>query len=94
MIQISKKLGLDPPSYLSLHLLHLSGKGAIYPHVDNLTASGDVIVGVSLGGERVLRFKKRKSKVDESTEELIPIEVSGPEEFTVLLEPGSVYIQT
>lgn len=62
--------------------------------MDNLQASGEVIVGVSLGGERVLRFKKKKTTVLEGSEEEVPLNVEGPDEFSVLLEPGSVYIQT
>ncbi|KAK4704023.1 hypothetical protein P7C70_g2191, partial [Phenoliferia sp. Uapishka_3] len=69
----------DPPNHLIAHLLHLSSEGAIWPHVDNKEAFGSTIVGVSLGGERVMRFKR--------------VEGEGIEEFDVLLEPGSVYIQ-
>lgn len=68
--------GPEPPEHLLLHLLHLSATGAIYPHVDNIQASGSTIIGLSLGSERVVRFTK------------------GEETFDVLLEPGSVYIQS
>lgn len=38
------------PNHLLLHLLHLSGQtGQIFPHVDNVNASGQTIIGVSLG---------------------------------------------
>jgi alkylated DNA repair protein alkB family protein 7 len=48
-----------PPPGTSTHLLHLSPKGAILPHVDNLEASGSVILGLSLGAERTMRLKKK-----------------------------------
>ncbi|TKA51447.1 hypothetical protein B0A53_05360 [Rhodotorula sp. CCFEE 5036] len=76
----------SPPSHLILHLLHLSSRGAIYPHVDNLEAFGRTIVGISLGGERIMRFNRVQSadaKVNDS----------GPANFDVLLSPGSAYIQ-
>ncbi|GAA6016655.1 hypothetical protein JCM10207_000136 [Rhodosporidiobolus poonsookiae] len=76
----------SPPSHLIMHLLHLSSSGAIYPHVDNLEAFGRQIVGVSLGSERVMRFK-RVSEPGEGMEK------GGPHEFEVLVEPGSAYIQ-
>ncbi|BGP44056.1 hypothetical protein JCM10449v2_008113 [Rhodotorula kratochvilovae] len=72
----------SPPSHLIMHLLHLSSTGAIYPHVDNLEAFGRTIAGVSLGGERVMRFKQ----VSEPGEGMPR---DGPEEFEVLLESGS-----
>lgn len=43
-------------------------------------------MGVSLGGERVMRFKQ----VSEPGEGMIK---DGPSEFEVLLEPGSAYVQ-
>lgn len=70
----------------------MSGKGNILPHVDNPHASGDIIVGVSLGSERVMHFKKKEITV-EGVEGSTKV-LKGPEEFSVLLEPGSVYIQT
>lgn len=76
----------SPPSHLILHLLHLSSKGAIYPHVDNLDAFGRTIVGISLGGERIMRFQRVES-ADAN------VNNSGPANFDVLLSPGSVYIQ-
>jgi len=74
----------SPPSHVLLHILHLSSKGAIYPHVDNLEASGPTIVGLSLGGERVMKFKKVREGSSGT---------NVPDEFDVLLEPGSVYVQ-
>lgn len=78
----------SPPSHLILHLLHLSSKGAIYPHVDNLEAFGRTIVGISLGGERVMRFK-RVDAADSNARD----DSAGPADFDVLLSPGSAYIQ-
>ncbi|GAA5828491.1 hypothetical protein JCM11251_000818 [Rhodosporidiobolus azoricus] len=75
---------LSPPPHLIMHLLHLSSRGSIRPHVDNLEAFGRQIVGISLGGERVLRFKQ----VSEPPEE----ERDGPEEFEVLVPPGSAFL--
>lgn len=50
-----------PPRDTSTHLLHLAPHGQILPHVDNLDASGSVIIGVSLGSERVLRLRAEGS---------------------------------
>ncbi|GAA5851942.1 hypothetical protein JCM8547_000106 [Rhodosporidiobolus lusitaniae] len=77
----------SPPSHLVMHLLHLSSRGAIFPHVDNVEAFGQTIVGVSLGGERVMRFKQ----VSEPGEGMVK---DGPKEFEVLVESGSAYIQS
>ncbi|BGO96319.1 hypothetical protein NBRC10512_000347 [Rhodotorula toruloides] len=76
----------SPPPHLIMHLLHLSSRGAIYPHVDNLEAFGRTIVGISLGGERIMRFKQ-VSEPREGTAK------DGPSEFEVLLEAGSAYVQ-
>ncbi|BGP20887.1 hypothetical protein JCM10213_003385 [Rhodosporidiobolus nylandii] len=75
----------NPPPHLIMHLLHLSSAGAIHPHVDNVEAFGQTICGVSLGGERVMRFKR-------VSEPLAGME-DGPDEFSVLVEKGSAYIQ-
>lgn len=40
---------IDVPNHLLMHLLHMSSEGQIFPHVDNIQASGQTIVGVSLG---------------------------------------------
>ncbi|CEQ40856.1 SPOSA6832_02519 [Sporobolomyces salmonicolor] len=76
---------LSPPPHLIVHLLHLSSTGSIQPHVDNLEAFGRTIVGVSLGGERIMRFKQ-VSGAPEGT-------MQGPAEFEVLVESGSAYVQ-
>lgn len=93
-------------SLLPPHLLHLSGPGLILPHVDNLMASGTTILGVSLGGERVMRMKWREydpSNVEEEGGELggrhkvKDVKEDGEQDkdwgFDVRLESGSVYIQ-
>lgn len=81
---------------IQTHLLHLSSQGAIGAHVDNIDASGSIIMGVSLGSARVLRMVQRAGRpssgeggrhVSESDS------VEGGLEFQVLLKPGSVYIQ-
>ncbi|GAA5944449.1 hypothetical protein JCM3775_006636 [Rhodotorula graminis] len=82
----------SPPSHLSLHLLHLSSRGSIAPHVDNLDAFGRTIAGVSLGGERVMRFKRVSDPGTDGDVE--PALRDGPSEFEVLLEPGSAYVQS
>ena len=84
----------SPPSHIQLHLLHLSSTGAIFPHVDNLTVSGPTVIGVSLGGARVAKFKRKDPEgTAEVNEELKNALAEGPDEFEVLLEPGSAYIQ-
>ncbi|OCF75219.1 hypothetical protein I204_04072 [Kwoniella mangroviensis CBS 8886] len=67
-----------PPEGTITHLLHLSPKGEILPHVDNLEASGKYICGVSLGGERILRLRAKGKKEDG---------------WDVRLNSGSVYLQ-
>ena len=75
---LARLRGLYPTSDVQTHLLHLSSRGEILGHVDNMDASGTWILGVSLGAARVLRMDSP----------------SHPEEsFDVLLESGSVYIQ-
>ncbi|KAM0787137.1 hypothetical protein ACM66B_006388 [Microbotryomycetes sp. NB124-2] len=79
--------GVDPPSHVLMHLLHLGANGSIKPHVDNKEAFASRIVGVSLGGERIMRLKR----VDD-TESKEALE--GPEQFDVLLRPGDAYVQS
>lgn len=62
-----------PPNLLA-HILHLSSNGYIDGHVDNINASGRMIVGISLGSERVMHLNAK----------------DGDEQFSVLLKPGSV----
>lgn len=69
---------LLPSPGIQTHLLHLASNGRILPHVDNVSASGSWILGVSLGADRVLRLENC-SNSDEAMEFLLP--------------SGSVYIQ-
>jgi alkylated DNA repair protein alkB family protein 7 len=47
---------LCPSQNIQTHLLHLATHGYILPHIDNTDASGNWILGVSLGDERLLRL--------------------------------------
>lgn len=48
------------PRFRSRHTYCISvQRGAIGPHVDNVDASGSIIMGVSLGAPRVLRMVQR-----------------------------------
>ncbi|KAL1405177.1 hypothetical protein Q8F55_008802 [Vanrija albida] len=67
-----------PPPRSSMHVLHLAPEGAILPHVDNLQAMGETIVGASLGAARVLRLEADSG------------DGSG---WDVLVPSGSVYMQ-
>lgn len=73
-----------PPAGTLTHILHLAPMGAILPHVDNLEASGRVILGVSLGAERTLRLRRKFGDGEQGTE---------GEGWDVRLGSGSVYIQ-
>ncbi|KAH8117294.1 hypothetical protein DFH11DRAFT_1541595 [Phellopilus nigrolimitatus] len=70
--------GITPDVKTQTHILHLGAEGEIFPHVDNLEASGSWILGVSLGAPRTLRMEKVGDAEDS---------------FEVLLPSGSVYIQ-
>ncbi|KAF9068648.1 hypothetical protein BDP27DRAFT_1265911 [Rhodocollybia butyracea] len=61
------------------HLLHLASNGEILPHIDNVSASGHWILGVSLGADRTLRLESC---------------IKPEETVDVLLPSGSVYIQS
>ncbi|KAF9458671.1 hypothetical protein BDZ94DRAFT_1270194 [Collybia nuda] len=69
---------LCPTPKTQTHLLHLASQGYIRPHIDNIDASGSWILGVSLGGERILRMEG-------------PTEDHG--NFDIVLPSGSVYLQ-
>ncbi|OXG34879.1 hypothetical protein C359_06336 [Cryptococcus neoformans Bt120] len=73
-----------PPAGTLTHILHLAPMGAILPHVDNLEASGRVILGVSLGAERTLRLRRKFGDGEQGTD---------GEGWDVRLGSGSVYIQ-
>ncbi|KAG8899038.1 hypothetical protein FRC00_001994 [Tulasnella sp. 408] len=82
---LSKAGALMPgsPSLSSVqtHALHLASDGEILSHVDNVEASGKTILGISLGAARVLRLQPKGS--------------GNPNECVdILLESGSVYVQT
>ncbi|KAF8894474.1 hypothetical protein BD779DRAFT_1434806 [Infundibulicybe gibba] len=68
---------LCPTSNTQTHLLHLASDGEILPHIDNVSASGSWIMGVSLGAERLLRLES----------------IDKTDSFEVLLTPGSIYLQ-
>jgi alkylated DNA repair protein alkB family protein 7 len=69
------------PLQTTTHALHLSPTGKIDPHVDNVDASGSVIIGASLGAERILRLERKGA------------ESEGGVGWEVLLKSGSVYVQ-
>jgi alkylated DNA repair protein alkB family protein 7 len=69
--------GDSPPNDALTHLLHLAPEGEILPHVDNLDASGGVILGICLGAERVLGMTRK----------------AGEEGWEVVLPNGCVYLQ-
>lgn len=64
---VNKLRSLLPPVPLQFQALHLSGKGEILPHVDNIDASGSTIMGVSLGAARVLRLEDGYGNVWDQT---------------------------
>ncbi|EJT45496.1 hypothetical protein A1Q1_06047 [Trichosporon asahii var. asahii CBS 2479] len=67
-----------PPPNSSTHALHLSPEGEILAHVDNVEASGQTIVGASLGAARILRLEDKEDK---------------QHGWDVLMPSGSVYMQ-
>ncbi|EIW85430.1 hypothetical protein CONPUDRAFT_142000 [Coniophora puteana RWD-64-598 SS2] len=69
---------LYPSPRTQTHALHLSSRGIILPHVDNISASGTWILGVSLGAERIMRLEEADN--------------SGSS-YDIPLPSGSVYIQ-
>lgn len=68
---------LLPSVPIQTHVLHLSTNGEILPHVDNVNASGNFILAVSLGSPRLLRLQNNTTG----------------QTYDQLLEAGSVYIQ-
>ncbi|RDB20948.1 Alpha-ketoglutarate-dependent dioxygenase alkB 7, mitochondrial [Hypsizygus marmoreus] len=69
---------LCPTEDTQTHLIHLATLGEILPHVDNASASGSWIMGVSLGAERLLQM-------DGPTQD--------HESLRISLPSGSVYLQ-
>ncbi len=69
---------LIPDAATQTHLLHLGSEGEIFPHIDNIHASGSWILGVSLGAERVMRLQSTMNEKDA---------------FDLILPSGSVYVQ-
>ncbi|KAF9239587.1 hypothetical protein BU15DRAFT_46515 [Melanogaster broomeanus] len=70
---------LYPSPNIQTHLLHLSSFGEILPHIDNVSASGVWIMGVSLGATRMLRMESTNT--------------AAPKSFDIMLPSGSVYLQ-
>ncbi|CAG8565363.1 15446_t:CDS:2 [Dentiscutata heterogama] len=64
--------------WLPVHVLDLSETGGIKPHVDNVDYSGSIVAGICLMSPTVMIFRH---KDDQSCN------------FSVLLEPGCLYIQ-
>ncbi|KAJ3982715.1 hypothetical protein F5890DRAFT_1528258 [Lentinula detonsa] len=76
---LSRLQSVLPSSNIQTHLLHLASDGEILPHVDNVSASGRWILGVSLGSDRILRLES----------------CANPDEVAeILLPSGSIYIQS
>lgn len=69
-----------PSQNIQTHILHLASTGEILPHVDNVSASGTWILGISLGAPRVLQM--------ETTNAVVPHSKSD-----ILLTSGSLYLQ-
>jgi alkylated DNA repair protein alkB family protein 7 len=78
LLSVIKRLhALCPSQNIQTHLLHLATRGYILPHIDNIDASGNWILGVSLGDERLLRLDP----------------LGDAPSFQLSLPSGSVYIQ-
>jgi len=75
----------EQPLQTSTHALHLAPEGYILPHVDNVDASGTVIIGVSLGAERILRL-------EEATQDGRKTNITH-RGWDILLKSGSLYLQ-
>jgi alkylated DNA repair protein alkB homolog 7 len=76
---LERLYSLCPSQNIQAHLLHLASYGEILPHVDNTSASGSWIVGVSLGAERTLRMEGPFEGLQRT--------------FDVPLPSGSAYLQ-
>ena len=73
--------GENLPSDTITHLLHLAPSGKILGHVDNLDASGSVIMGICLGSDRILRLSRKTA------------DGTGIVGWDILLRNGTVYLQ-
>lgn len=71
----------SPPREALTHLLHLAPEGEILPHVDNLDASGGMIIGICLGTERILRLTRKG------------VDKGDREGWDILLPNGCLYLQ-
>jgi len=61
---LERLYGLCPTFDRQTHILHLASRGEILPHIDNVTASGSWILGVSLGAERIMRMEGSEGRFD------------------------------
>ncbi|KAH9818904.1 hypothetical protein DFH28DRAFT_959581 [Melampsora americana] len=68
-----------PHSSIIGHILHLGPNGQIESHLDNPCDSGPIILGLALGGPKIMHLL-----TDENHQEIA---------YKILLEPGSVYLQ-
>ncbi|KAF0484142.1 DnaJ-domain-containing protein [Gigaspora margarita] len=64
--------------WLPVHILDLSETGGIKPHIDNVDYSGNIVAGICLLSSTVMIFRHKDDKNCN---------------FSVLLEPGCLYIQ-
>ncbi|KAI0341757.1 hypothetical protein BDW22DRAFT_1358623 [Trametopsis cervina] len=70
---------VHPLQETQTHILHLASEGEVFPHIDNVQASGTWILGVSLGNTRTLRLENVKDSTDI---------------YELALPSGSVYLQS
>ncbi len=77
----------------------MSPSGEILPHVDNIEASGSVIIGLSLGAERVLRLERQIGEDDDDVDLDLDLDLErsggagGRQGWDIRLTNGSVYVQ-
>lgn len=76
----------DGRSWLTLHVLDLHSKGIIFPHVDSLKFSGDIVAGLSLYSDSMCTFQLHRDPDDDSQDDLPDSRVQ------VLLPRRSFYI--
>ena len=85
--------GNDMPAGAITHLLHLAPEGEILGHVDNIEASGGVILGICLGADRILRLSKKDGTTASDPSTLSTTSTSGMSGWDVLLRNGTMYLQ-